>query len=293
MARSCAAPAVALLLLTGTSALAPPSPTPPTPRDPGAAPRLGRYIKVDPGPNKVWWEMAGRKHLVTNCSMCPFTPDPCSSWQPVTQSYADKLFSGDKFSCAMDWPPWPEHLTPRLHNSPPCLAVPLWHDITAALTTSGGDEPVTHHIWQGCIPQGGFPGTPGFNPACSQWGQKCPPGSKPPAPGLAWHHSTSSDFVTWEQHGNALGLYSGFALQDPREPETICAVQKAAGPPADEGLRTPAFMACADRDALDDPHGWRYDHDHPNRSALFFPMEHRPMAYDPTGWRVTAERFFP
>ena len=93
-----------------------------------------------------------------NCSCGQFKPNMCTSWHQVNQSYIDGLVEGDVFQCAYDWPPWPSHLTPQIHNSPPGFANPrdgfsMWHDVAAALTLAGPDgASVTHHVWMGTYP---------------------------------------------------------------------------------------------------------------------------------------------
>jgi hypothetical protein len=254
---------------------------------------LGRYIRASPSA-PIYFEAGGRRFLVPdgNCSCGPFKPNMCTSWHHVNQSYIDTLVEGDVFQCAYDWPPWATHLTPRIHNSPPGFANPrdganMWHDVAAALTLAGPDGvAVTHHVWMGSYPYGGFQGYPYQNSSSAySWG-------------AAWQHATSEDLVHWHNAGNSLGRLTGFALQNPKNRQ-VCAFQRGgcefwAGPEscaanATKNMleQTPISMACAEPDKLDGLNAWSWggnaEHSDPSSSYLFTRPYHTADG-DGQGW---------
>ena len=185
--------------------------------------------------------------------------DPCTSWQPVSKSHVDDLVDSGIFQCPYDWPPWPEHLTPHIHNSPPGFAnlrdgLNMWHDVAAALTLETDAGKLTHNVWMGSYPYGGFQGYPFL-------------GKSGYPEGNAWQRASSTDFVHWENHGNSLGRLTGFAIQDPST-KLVCAAQRggcefwtAAGGCSTNVTRnmqehTPISMTCAKPSALDGAHAW-------------------------------------
>ena len=203
-------------------------------------PVLGRYVSerhtVKGAP--VYWVAGGRRFPV-DCSvedrggprMCGhWKLDPCVDWTPVNHSYIDSLIESGPFNCGLDWPPWEPHLTPAIMNSPPGMAhgfpsFVMWHDIAAALTVRNATSQrnnMTHHVWIGSYPYGGFQGYPFLDTSGF-------------AIGNAWQRASSQDLVHWENHGNSVGRLTGFTIQDPASGH-ICAAQRGGcefwAPPA-------------------------------------------------------------
>lgn len=192
--------------------------------------------------------------------------DPCVDWAAVSHSFIESLVPSGPFNCGLDWPPWEQHLTPRIMNSPPGMAhgfphFNMWHDIAAALTVKNATSQtgVVHHVWLGSYPYGGFAGYPYLDTSGYNIGN-------------AWQRGSSEDLVHWNNHGNSVGRLTGFAIQDPASGK-ICAAQRGgcenwATPVGCQqngtdnkqnwAEDTPIQWACAEPDHLDGSTAWYY-----------------------------------
>ena len=123
-------------------------------------------------------------------------------------------------------PPISPHLLPRLHNTPPCLQTEGPHDMAATITLPHPDGGVVHHVFQFCIPciDTGPQSTCYWNNSAHSNPNSANGTWAVNNVGDAWQHATSRDLVSWENHGNQIGVYSGFLL--PTENGTICAGQR-------------------------------------------------------------------
>ena len=85
---------------------------------------------------RLFWEAGGVRHPLENCSTGCLNErlDPCVDAVRVSQRYVESLAAGGPFRCEYDWPPWPEHLMPKVHFSPPQMAHVAPHDVAAAVT---------------------------------------------------------------------------------------------------------------------------------------------------------------
>ena len=103
------------------------------PRPAGALPSLGRFIVSEAShpmataagaSTRLFWEAGGVRHPLENCSTGCLNErlDPCVDAVRVSQRYVESLAAGGPFRCEYDWPPWPEHLMPKVHFSPPQMA---------------------------------------------------------------------------------------------------------------------------------------------------------------------------
>ena len=220
--------------------------------------------------------------------------DPCVDWTPVNHSYIDSLIESGPFNCGLDWPPWEPHLTPAIMNSPPGLAhgfpsFLMWHDIAAALTVRNATSQssnMTHHVWIGSYPYGGFQGYPFLDTSGF-------------AIGNTWQRASSQDLVHWENHGNSVGRLTGFAIQDPASGK-ICAAQRGgcefwstpAGCQANGSNNarnwaenTPIQWACAEPDRLDGATAWYYGgRDGTPNSTFIFRRPYHTADGDGQGW---------
>ena len=88
---------------------------------------------------RLFWEAGGVRHPLENCSTGCLNErlDPCVDAVRVSQRYVESLAAGGPFRCEYDWPPWPEHLMPKVHFSPPQMAHVAPHDVAAAVTIEG------------------------------------------------------------------------------------------------------------------------------------------------------------
>jgi hypothetical protein len=141
----------------------------------------------------------------------------------------------------------------RITNSPPCLTVPNWHDIAAALFFDG-----VYHVFQGCNSFGGEP--------------------------AGWHHATSTNLVDWVNHGIEPGLSakaepygtsspcSGFAVVD--DEGTPCAGFRECGGnwPGRSNTQVPLELRCASNSSLT---GWSAP------EYIFWFYFNRNLPYDP------------
>jgi len=57
--------------------------------------------------------------------------------------------------------------------------------------------------------------------------------------GDAWHHATSRDLVHWTNHGNQMGVYSGFLVHD-EDTGRMCAGQRCGN------VWCPGHPSCGD-----------------------------------------------
>ena len=97
-------------------------------------------------------------------------------WQKIR-----RISAGEPFRCEYDWPPWPQHLMPTVHFSPPQLGHIAPHDVAAALTVAGDNDGLTHHVWLYGPPYGGPQGYPLLSePPCWKAQAKRRPGPKQP-----------------------------------------------------------------------------------------------------------------
>ena len=134
-------------------------------------------------------------------------------------------------------PPLPPQLVPKLHNSPACLTNDGPHDMGATMTLPHPDGGVIHHVFQFCIP------CKRTSPESTCWFGKLNPNSPNGSwsvnnVGSAWQHATSRDMVHWHNHGNQMGVYSGFLLRN--DDGSVCAGQRCGN------VWCPGHPSCGD-----------------------------------------------
>ena len=168
------------------------------------------------------------------------------------------------------------------------------------MTLPHPDGGVIHHVFQFCIP------CTRTSPESSCWFGKLNPNSPNGSwsvnnVGSAWQHATSRDMVHWQNHGNQMGVYSGFLLRN--DDGSVCAGQgcgnvwcpghPSCGDPRQTGCpgliingtgsmngtspeMVPIFITCATNSSLSKWAGHHYP---------FNPREYRGMAFDPMAWK--------
>ena len=123
-------------------------------------------------------------------------------------------------------PSLPLQLAPKLHNSPNCLQTAGPHVIGATITMPHLDGGLIHHMFQFCIPcYNASAGSTCWHNSSSHSNHNSKNGTwAVNNVGDAWQHASSRDLVTWEDHGNQIGVHSGFLLRD--DDGTACAGQR-------------------------------------------------------------------